>query len=172
MSWRAEENPRRGQAERPTTFNLLFVCTGNTCRSPLAAAIAEDMIARRGWHNVRVRSAGASAGSGAPASPLAIKVAEEHGLDLTAHTSQPLTRELVEWADAIIAMGVHHAALVTELGGGGKVSLASQFIDDADADSDIPDPIGTDVAVYRATYAVLFDVVKGVLDRLEAILAP
>jgi len=172
MSSRAEENPRSGQAETPTTFNLLFVCTGNTCRSPLAAAIAEDMIARRGWHNVSVRSAGASAGAGAPASPLAVHVAQEHGLDLSRHASQPLTRPLVEWADAIIAMGAWHADVVAELGGADKVSLASEFIDGSDADSEIPDPIGSDVTVYRATYTVLSDVAKGVLDRLEAILAP
>ena len=172
MTSRGEERAHGAGAEKPTTYNLLFVCTGNTCRSPMAAAIARDMIGRRGWHNVAVRSAGVSASTGAPASPLAIAVLDAHGIDLSTHASSPLTPELVEWADAIVAMSVWHAERIAELGGGAKVSLASAFLPGADARSEIPDPIGTDVTVYRATFTVLNDVVGAVLDRLEAIIAP
>ena len=172
MASRAENDPRRGQAEAPTTYNLLFVCTGNTCRSPMAAAIAEDQVARRGWHHVSALSAGVSAGAGSPAAAPAIEVAAENGVDLSAHRSRPLTAELVEWADAIIAMSEWHADRVVELGGGAKVSLATDFIEDGDPAAGIPDPIGMDTVVYRETWTVLDDVVAGVLDRLEAILAP
>ena len=170
MTSRSEERGTAGEV--PTTFNLLFVCTGNTCRSPMAAAIAEDMIRRRGWHHVTARSAGASAGVGSPASAEAVKVAAERGVDLSGHRSRPLTAELVASSDAIIVMSDWHADRVRELGGGAKVSLATDFLSDADPDAGIPDPIGMDTIVYRATYAMLTDVVTGVLDRLEAILAP
>ena len=166
------EESASGGPEAPTTFNLLFVCTGNTCRSPMAAAIAEDMIRRRGWQHVTVRSAGASAGAGSPASAMAVQVAAERGVDLSGHRSRPLTSDVVDWADAIIVMSDWHADRVAELGGHGKVSLATDFLSDADPTAGIPDPIGMDATVYRATYAVLSDVVNGVLDRLEAILAP
>ena len=169
MTSKPEESPA---GEAPTTFNLLFVCTGNTCRSPMAAAIAEDMIRRRGWHHVTVRSAGATAGVGSPPSAQAVQVAAERGVDLSGHRSRPLTSELVRWADAIIVMSDWHVARVEELGGADKVSIATDFLSDADPAVGIPDPIGLDTTVYRATYAVLTDVVNGVLDRLEAILAP
>lgn len=172
MTSRPEQHGNAGPETTPTTFNLLFVCTGNTCRSPMAAAIAADAIRKRGWSHVRVRSAGAAAGAGSPASELTVKVLANHGIELGDHQSTPLSAEIVEWADAIIVMSAWQAERVSQLGGEGKVSLASSFLHGADAAAEIPDPIGSDITVYRATYSVLTEVVKGVLDRLEAILAP
>ncbi|HEX2167194.1 MAG TPA: hypothetical protein VHG09_08130, partial [Longimicrobiales bacterium] len=74
--------PRRVEG---TTYNLLFVCSGNTCRSPMAGAIARGLLHERGWTHVAVDSAGTGAVSGAAASPEAVVVAREHGLELDAH---------------------------------------------------------------------------------------
>lgn len=174
MTSRAEEDPRRrpGSAEAPTTYNLLFVCTGNTCRSPMAAGIARAAVAERGWSHVAVRSAGVAAGAGAPAADAAVLVGAEHGVDLGDHRSQPLTPELVEWADAIVGMSDWHVARVAALGGAGRASLATEFLEGDDAGTEVPDPVGMDTDTYRATWDVLMRVVDGVLDRLEAILAP
>lgn len=172
MTSSSEQHGKAQPESAPTTYNLLFVCTGNTCRSPMAAAIAAESIRQRGWSNVVVRSAGAAAGPGSPASELAVKVMAGHGLDLSDHESTPLTGEIVEWADAIVVMSEWQAERVAQLGGGAKVSLAAAFLPGSDANAEIPDPIGSDITVYRATYTVLSDVVRGVLDRLEAILAP
>ena len=74
-------------------MNLLLVCTGNTCRSPMAEVIARDLL--KGEDGAVVRSAGVSAGPGAAATPQAVAAAGELGLDLSTHRSQPLTAQAV-----------------------------------------------------------------------------
>ncbi|MGH8434850.1 MAG: low molecular weight protein arginine phosphatase [Pseudomonas sp.] len=163
--------PRREDTQ-PTTYNLLFVCTGNTCRSPLAAAIARQAVEQRAWTHVSVQSAGISTLDGAPASEGAQQVASEHGLDLSAHTSQPLTPELIAWADLILGMGPSHLVGVAELGGGEKAALVTDFLDDDALGTAIEDPFGGAVDDYRETYLQLDHAIAGLLSRLEPILAP
>src|SRR3712207_8152954 len=81
-------------------MKLLFVCSGNTCRSPLAEAIARQQAAERGL-DIDVSSAGISAWEGAPASDGALLVGMEHRADLGEHRSRPLTREIVDASDLI-----------------------------------------------------------------------
>ncbi len=163
------ETPAAGAA---TTYNLLFVCTGNTCRSPLAAAVARSALERRGWKHVAVQSAGLGALDGSPAAGNAVAVASEAGLDLAGHEAQALTPELVEWADLILGMGPSHLIGVAELGGADKVALVTDFLDGPELGQPIPDPFGADVQTYRRTLAQIERAVEGVLQRLEPILAP
>ncbi len=102
-------------------MRLLFVCTGNTCRSPLAEAIARKVAVERGLGDVEVASAGTSAWDGAPASDGALLVGMERRLDLSGHRAQSLTRRLVEASDLILAMGPHHLDRIEALGGGLRV---------------------------------------------------
>src|SRR3989442_8878821 len=98
---------------------ILLVCTGNICRSPLAAALLTRALAERGFEGIDVSSAGTGAWDGAPASEGAYLVGLERGLDLSGHRARLLTRELVEAADLILTMARHHRARVDELGGEG-----------------------------------------------------
>lgn len=160
--------------DRPRTasYNLLFVCTGNTCRSPMAAAIARDAIRRRGWSHVQVASAGVSAGAGAPASAEVAPVLAEAGIELGEHVSRVLTSELIDWADSIMVMSPTHLFAVDAMGGGEKAALITEFLEGDEAGRPIADPIGGDLAVYRRTRDQLARAVEAVLDRLEPILAP
>jgi len=86
---------------------VLFVCTGNTCRSPIAAAVLCSEAARVGL-DVEVASAGTTARSGGSATYMAIRVASARGLDISGHTAQRISPGLVEWADAVLTMEEGH----------------------------------------------------------------
>ncbi|MCI0434675.1 MAG: low molecular weight protein arginine phosphatase [Gemmatimonadetes bacterium] len=156
----------------PTTYNLLFVCSGNTCRSPLARGIAEERVARRGWTHVRVASAGTAALPELPASENALAIAEERGLDLSAHRSRALTHEALAWADLVLVMSPSQLLAVADLGAADKVALATDFLDGPGMGAAIEDPFGGDMDAYRRTFEQIREAVDGVLDKLEPILAP
>jgi protein-tyrosine-phosphatase len=160
------------KADNPTTYNILFVCTGNTCRSPLAEAITHRRLAERGWNHVRVDSAGTAAAWGAPASEGSLGAAAAVGLDLAGHRSQPLTARLVEESDIILAMTPSHLDRVHELGGDEKVMLLSEFMDGASRGEPIGDPFGGPPEEYAQVRDRISQAVQGLLDRLSAILAP
>ena len=152
------------------SFRLLFVCTGNTCRSPMAEVAARRRIADLGWDGVEVRSAGVGAFDGSPASDGAVRVAEANGLDLSGHAATLLSHEAVEWADLILAMSASHLSRIEDLGGGRRASMITSFADGGDEYAiarGVPDPIGGPDEEYAEVLAVLDELVAGILERIE-----
>lgn len=149
-------------------MKILFVCTGNTCRSPLAEAIARKFAIERGLHDVEVASAGTSAWDGAPASDGALLVGMERNMDLSQHRSQSLTRELVRDQDLVLAMGPHHLERIEALGGAGKAYLLADYASYGASVRPISDPIGAELDVYRATSDELEEEIRRVMDRIMA----
>jgi protein-tyrosine-phosphatase len=145
------------------TQDVLFVCTGNICRSPLAAALLERALRERG---VDVRVGRHGAWDGAPASEGAYLVGLERGLDLSGHRARLLTRELVEGADLILTMARHHRARVDELGGEGRVFVLGEYA--GRGDDEVSDPFGGDLDVYRDTCQELEALAAAVAERLAA----
>jgi protein-tyrosine-phosphatase len=149
-------------------MKILFICTGNTCRSPLAEAIARKFAIERGLIDLEIGSAGTSAWEGAPASDGALLVGIERNIDLSQHRSQQLTRELVAASDYIFAMGPHHLERVEAMGGEGKAHLLAAYASNGGSERSVSDPFGGDLDVYRATCDELQEDVKRLLDRLAA----
>jgi protein-tyrosine phosphatase len=139
------------QIRRESTCLVVFICTGNTCRSPLAEALckkrlvdrlgcAVEELPARGY---QVMSAGLSAAAGGPAAAEAEQVARGYGADLSAHRSQPLTPELAAQADYLVAMTRSHIRAVTDYFS--QLGAVPRLLDPA---GDIADPIGCDQPVY------------------------
>lgn len=142
----------QGSIDRMCRRSVLFVCTGNTCRSPMAAALYKKMLADRLGCKVddlpalgqEVLSAGSFAFEGGPASPQAAQAVAQMGADLSGHRSRKLTEELIHSADLIFCMSRQHRqeVLARVPGASGKTFL----LDEA---GDISDPIGQDASAYR-----------------------
>ncbi len=145
---------------------ILLVCTGNICRSPLAAALMQRALGERGAEGIEVSSAGTGAWDGAPVSEGAYLVGLEQGLDLSAHRARLLTRDLVEQSDLILTMARHHRARVDELGGEGRVFVLGEYAGRGGDAAEVSDPFGGDLAVYRDTCAELTTLVAAAVDRI------
>jgi protein-tyrosine-phosphatase len=147
-------------------MKILVVCTGNTCRSPLAEVTLRRAVSDVGLEDVEVRSAGTGAFDGEPASEGSYLVALEQGLDLAAHRARVVTREMVAASDLILAMSRGHLRKLELLGAGTKAHLMGDYAGTT-GDHEVADPVGGPIEGYRATYMQIDEMSRLVARRLS-----
>lgn len=152
---------------------VLMVCTGNTCRSPLAEALMKKALADRlgvtvgelGDAGYIVESAGTSAMRGAPASEHSVTVAREYGCDLTGHRSQPVTVDLLQEADLVLTMSRGHMHSLQML-----LPESAEWVMPLAADGrDVADPIGGSLGLYRMTAAQIEQGIEAAIERCKLV---
>ena len=157
--------------ERLASLLILVVCTGNTCRSPMAEILLRKRVADKlgcnfeetEQHGVLVSSAGIAAGPGGRPSPEANQVLQERGLSLNGHLSQPVTDNLIRHADLILTMTRGHRDAIIN-----HWPQAANRTDVLRIDQgDIADPIGGSVEVYRACAQQIDQELRMRIDALE-----
>lgn len=149
-------------------MHILVVCSGNTCRSPLAAAmLSHRLVEDPELHDFTVSSAGTSAWDGSPASEGSYLVALERGLDLSTHRARMLTTDQVQRADLILTMTAAHASRVADLGGASKVATIMDYARAEESGHDVPDPFGGEVEAYRAVADQMATLIEPIVERLR-----
>jgi protein-tyrosine-phosphatase len=145
---------------------VLFVCTANICRSPMAQAIFDALAEDEGLP-FRAESAGTAALEGRPMADNAVAALEEVGIYPRPHNARRVNEAMVEEAELVLAMTPQHAATLRRLGSNpaGGIHTLPEYTMGVRGEG-IPDPYGLTMAAYRSTSRQLYEHVERVVRRL------
>ena len=144
-------------------MKIIFVCTGNTCRSPMAEGFFNMFCAQNGNDDVFSVSRGIFADAGASVSEFSVIAAKELGTDISSHKAAQLTFDDISSADYVFTMTSSHKELISNTFPG----LSDKIFSMSDvASADIPDPFGGDISVYRESAKAIYDAVEKIYNNL------
>ncbi|HHZ02538.1 MAG TPA: low molecular weight protein arginine phosphatase [Tissierellia bacterium] len=161
-------------------MNILFVCTGNTCRSPMAEGIFKNMLKENNIEGINVSSAGISVFPGETANEKSISALKEMGIDIRDHRARQLTDEIMN-TDLILTMTLNHKRIIEDYYKHRKEKLpkiytlkefAAKISGEKPLKLDIDDPYGRSHHVYKKTRDEIIEDLKKILkniDKLEEI---
>lgn len=154
-------------------FGITLVCSGNTCRSPMAERLLQHALNAESppLNAITVRSAGASAFPGDAPSPHAVTALRKVGLDLSDHRSSPLSEQLLDSTDLLLGMTQSHLEAVRLLFPDRDVPMFRFREWTPAGPADIPDPFGGELALYLETRDSIAEAVPGILSHLKSTLS-
>jgi protein-tyrosine-phosphatase len=150
-------------------MDILVVCTGNICRSPMAEGLLRQMLSRKQKTNVHIHSAGTHGLDDQPAAPFAVQAAAEMGIDISGHRARSLDRDMVAKADLILVMEPFHREIVARVvprEETDKLRLLADFERPRQSDT-IDDPYTRSLKIYRACLKRIQHCLAGVVHDLE-----
>lgn len=147
-------------------MKILFVCTGNTCRSPMAEGILSKMSADNGL-DIQVKSAGIFALAGGKASEYSIEVMSENGMDISKHTSSLLTEDVIRGSDLILTMTISHKMDIINMFpfAESKTYTLNEYA--FNKEKNIADPYGGRKKDYQNTYNEIYVAIENIVKRLK-----
>ncbi|OQX94802.1 hypothetical protein B6I21_08745 [candidate division KSB1 bacterium 4572_119] len=154
-------------------FHILFVCSGNLCRSPMAEGLLKKKLFKEFGNLVTISSAGTLNLVGRPATPNAISAAKEKGVDITRHQSKSISEENLQKSDIVLVMTEHHKKFIrnhypqfSE-----SVFLITEFNHENKKDNfvDVPDPIGEGLTYYRKVINQIEREIDRILPKIKSL---
>jgi protein-tyrosine-phosphatase len=151
-------------------MKILFVCTGNTCRSPMAEGMFAEIIKSKGMETgaFSIMSAGLMTIDGLEASKHAVAVLLDKGIDISGYQSKRLTGNMIEEADLILTMTLAHKIDVIHMSekAKGKTYTLKEYANPEDNNMDITDPFGMDIDTYRQCAEEIFIALESISNKL------
>ncbi|MCS7258189.1 MAG: low molecular weight protein arginine phosphatase [candidate division WOR-3 bacterium] len=159
----------KGNIKTHKSFTILFVCSGNSCRSPMAEALMKKILNEEKPQfpiKIRTASCGTIALNNMPPSENAVKVLSEYGIDLTGHRTRRISKSAIKNADLILVMEKAHKEKILEImpNAQTKTFLISEFA--SGSSKEIVDPIGMSINGYRNVANDLYDLLKKIYKKL------
>lgn len=166
--------------KRKKKRTVVFVCTGNTCRSPMAQGLMNQLLAEQGIESVEVKTAGVMTTTGLLPTPEAIQVMEAANIDITKHRSVPLTAEMLKKADLVLGMTPFHVQFAKRMllentdepgDPDDKVFLLKEYTKSDMKNYQITDPMGATLEVYKRVFREIKLAINKLLE-MDVVHAP